>query len=139
MPGMQALKPGLYTVPETGSAGIPQLRGGRCSCGHVFFPMQAYGCEVCGRTGEALQPALLEGRGRLVASARVLMHAAKDRTAPFVVASVRLEAGPVVRTLLAQDTTERLPIGRPLQACLVEVGRTEAGEAIVDLRFSPVN
>lgn len=134
---MQALKPELYTVPEEGAGGIAQLRGGRCSCGHVFFPLQAYGCEVCGRTGAALQPALLDGRGTLVASARVLMHAAKDRQAPFVVASVKLASGPVVRTLLAEDTTVRLPVGTPLRACLVEVGKTEAGDAIVDLRFTP--
>ncbi len=51
--------------------------------------------------------------------------------------SVKLADGPVVRTLLAQDSTERLTVGQPVQACLVEVGRTEAGDAIVDLRFSP--
>lgn len=134
---MQALKPHLYTVPDGGGAGVPQLRGGRCSCGYVFFPMQTYGCEVCGRTGDALQPALLQGQGALVASARVLLHANKDRTPPFVVVSVKLADGPVVRTLLAQDSTERLTVGQPVQACLVEVGRTEAGDAIVDLRFSP--
>ncbi len=138
MPGMQALKPHLFTVPES-AGGVPKLRGGRCSCGYVFFPMQTYGCEVCGRDGDALQPALLEGKGSLVASARVLLHAAKDRTAPFVVASIKLDAGPVVRTLLAEDRTDRLPIGQPLQACLVEVGKSDEGDAIVDLRFSPVN
>ncbi len=136
---MQALKPDLYTVPTDSSGGIAQLRGGRCTCGHVFFPMQTYGCEVCGRTGEALQPALLQGRGKLVASARVLLHAAKDRKAPFVVASIRLDDGPVVRTLLAEDSTERLPVGTGLRACLVEVGRSDAGEALVDLRFTPEN
>lgn len=136
---MQALKPQLYTVPTEGSDGVAQLRGGRCACGHVFFPMQTYGCEVCGRTGDALQPALLDGRGTLVASARVLLHAAKDRQAPFVVASIKLNDGPVVRTLLAEDTTRRIPVGTPLQARLVEVGRAEAGDALVDLRFSQAN
>lgn len=136
---MQALKPELYTVPTAGSDGIAQLRGGRCACGHVFFPMQTYGCEVCGRTGDDLQPALLDGRGTLVASARVLLHAAKDRQTPFVVASIRLKDGPVVRTLLAEDSTQRMPIGTPLQTRLVKVGRTETGEALVDLRFAPEN
>lgn len=133
---MQALKPDLYTV--TAGAVIPQLRGGRCTCGHVFFPMQTYGCERCGRTGEALAPALLDGTGALVASARVLLHAGKSRAAPFVVVSVKLDAGPVVRTLLADDREAPLPIGTRLVARLVEVGRGEAGEAVVDLRFAPV-
>ena len=136
---MHALKPHLYTVPDGGGASVPQLRGGRCSCGYVFFPMQTYGCEVCGRAGDALQPALLRGQGALVASARVLLHANKDRTAPFVVVSVKLADGPVVRTLLVQDTTDRLAIGQPLQACLVEIGRDDAGDPIVDLRFAPTH
>ncbi len=135
---MKALKPELYLLPE-GGVGLARLKGGRCACGHVFFPMQTYGCEVCGRTGDALEPTLLEGRGSLVASARVLLHAAKDRRTPFVVASIRLVDGPVVRTLLAEDRTERLPVGTPMQTCVVEVGRTESDEAIVDLRFTPAS
>lgn len=134
---MQALKPDLYTV--TAGSVAPQLRGGRCGCGHVFFPMQTYGCERCGRSGEALKPALLDGTGTLVASARVLLHAGKSRVAPFVVVSVKLDAGPVVRTLLADDREAPLPIGSRLAARLVEVGQAETGrEAVVDLRFAPV-
>lgn len=135
---MQALKPDLYTVAAGTAA--PQLRGGRCACGYVFFPMQTYGCERCGRTGEALMPALLDGTGTLVASARVLLHAGKSRVAPFVVVSVKLDAGPVVRTLLADDRETPLPIGTRLAARLAEVGQAEAGpEAAVDLRFAPVS
>lgn len=130
-----ALKPSLYTVPE-GADAVPALRGGRCVCGHVFFPMQTYGCEKCGRTGEALQPVLLAGTGQLVASARVLMHARKDRQAPFTVVSVRLDEGPVLRTLLAQDSAAPLPSGLRMQATLVEVGRADTGEPIIDLRFA---
>lgn len=131
---MQALKPDLYTVPA--DTVLPQLRGGRCTCGYVFFPMQTYGCERCGRTGEALTPALLDGAGALVASARVLLHAGKSRVAPFVVVSVKLDAGPVVRTLLAEDREAPLPIGTRLVARLVEVGSGEAGEVMADLRFA---
>lgn len=136
---MQALKPTLYTVPSEDGSSVPQLRGGRCACGYVFFPMQTYGCEKCGRTGAALTPTLLEGKGTLVASARVLMHARKDREPPFVVVSVKLDAGPVVRTLLAEDTAEHLPVGLPVEACLVEVGKSDSGETLVDLRFAPVH
>ena len=113
------------------------LRGGRCACGHVFFPMQRYGCEVCGRAGDALSPVELAGTGALVASARVLMHVRKDRSPPFTVASVRLDAGPVVRTLLDRDTAEPLPVGTRMRMQAVEVGRDEAGEPVVDLRFAP--
>jgi uncharacterized protein len=136
MSKVQALKPALYSVPDEGPSAAPQLHGGRCSCGYVFFPHQTYGCEKCGKTGDALSPALLPARGTLVASARVLMHARKDRQPPFVVVSVQLDDGPVVRTLLADDTDAVLPIGTPMLARLIEVGRAESGEPIVDLRFA---
>lgn len=128
----EALKPTLYTVPETG---LPALRGGRCACGHVFFPMQSYGCERCGRAGEALVPALLAGRGRLVAASRVQMHARKDRQVPFTVVSVQLDDGPVVRTLLREDSAEPLTVGQPMFAALAEVAQPD-GSTRLDLRFS---
>jgi uncharacterized OB-fold protein len=135
MPHARALKPLLYTLPDEGGNGLPQLCGGHCQCGHVFFPMQTYGCEKCGSTGDALRPTLLPAQGTLVASARVLLHARKDRQPPFVVVSVRLDDGPVVRTLLAEDSEAVLPVGAAMHARLVEVGRAESGEPIVDLRF----
>jgi len=127
------LKPELYTAPAEGR---PALRGGRCGCGHVFFPMQTYGCEACGATGDALRPALLAGQGRLVASSRVMLHARTDRAAPFTVVTVKLDDGPVVRTLLAHDAESVLPAGQPLYATLVEVPRPDGGTAL-DLRFTP--
>jgi uncharacterized OB-fold protein len=134
---MRALKPDLYTVPEAPSS-PPQLHGGRCRCGYVFFPMQTYGCEKCGAPGDALTPALLDGQGTLVASARVLLHAAKDRTPPFVVVSVKLDAGPVVRSLLEHDRADRLPIGTRMRGLVAGVGPADDGEPLVDLRFAPV-
>ena len=62
---MRALKPDLYSVPQ-GPSSIPQLHGGRCRCGYVFFPMQTYGCEKCGAAGVALTPSALDARGALV-------------------------------------------------------------------------
>lgn len=134
---MLALKPKLYDVPGPGAEGVPALKGGRCACGYAFFPMQRYGCERCGRRGDALSEALLAGRGALVASARVMLHAGMQRQAPFVVVSVKLDDGPVLRTLLAEDTDAVLPVGQRMQACLVEVGKSDTGEPLVDLRFVP--
>jgi uncharacterized OB-fold protein len=126
------LKPELYTVPADG---LPALRGGRCTCGHVFFPMQTYGCEACGATGDALMPTLLAGKGRLVASARVMLHARKDREPPFTVVTVRLDDGPVLRTLLDGNPDAPLPVGQPLRATLAEV--TGPNGPALDLRFTP--
>jgi uncharacterized OB-fold protein len=134
---MQSLKPHLYTDTSAHEGARPQLKGGRCQCGYVFFPYQVYGCEKCGATGDALAPVLLDGAGQLVASARVLIHHSPARKPPFVVASVKLDAGPVVRALLAHDTTETLPVGKRMNACLVETAQGEAGTPLGELRFAP--
>jgi uncharacterized OB-fold protein len=131
----ELLKPALYKAE--GSAADPQhpaLLGGACRCGYVFFPMQAYGCERCGRTD--LEPRALTGRGTVVASARVYLSANKGRPAPFTVASVALVDGPIVRTLLAEDAT--LHPGDPVVTRLCEV-RDADGNARLDLRFEKAN
>ena len=120
----QLLKPTLYTPAGT-------LLGGRCACGHVFFPLQAHGCEVCGRHGDDLQPMTLSGRGTLLSSTVVHLHADKARTAPFTIGKVALAEGPVVRTLLLDPDREIAP-GTPMAARLVPVGETG-----LDLRFAP--
>ncbi|MBN9487530.1 MAG: OB-fold domain-containing protein [Alphaproteobacteria bacterium] len=117
------LKPTLYTA--TGA-----LLGGRCACGHVFFPMQTYGCEVCGRHGADLQPMTLTGCGRLLSSTVVHLHADKARTAPFAIGKVALDEGPVVRTLLVDPDREIAP-GTRMVSRIVPIG-----DSTVDLRFA---
>jgi uncharacterized OB-fold protein len=77
------------------------LVGGKCRCGYVFFPMQLFGCEMCGRNGDDLTPVTLSGRGRVVSKAVVHIHADPRRPPPFAVAIVALEEGPQIRALLA--------------------------------------
>ncbi|MBN9086800.1 MAG: OB-fold domain-containing protein [Reyranella sp.] len=118
------LKPSLYTPAAT-------LLGGRCACGHVFYPMQTHGCEVCGRHGGDLQPMTLSGRGTLLSSTVVHLHADKARPAPFSIGKIALEEGPVVRTLLVDPAPSIAP-GTAMKATLVPV---EDGKR--DLRFAP--
>jgi len=129
MPSAPLLKPDLYTATDR-----PALLGGRCTCGHVFFPMQTYGCEKCGRHGNALAPFELAGEGELIASAQVHMHAGKGRDAPFTVCAVRLKDGPMVRTLLVEGAEDLEP-GTKMVAVLVPVASEEGGR--LDLRFEP--
>lgn len=126
------LKPALYAASPDDSD--PVLLGGSCTCGYVFFPMQTFGCERCGRYGAALTPKALAGRGRLIAAATVHAHADPRRTAPFVVGTIALDDGPVVRTLLDAPPERATPGGR-MRAVLAPIA-TERGEAL-DLRFRP--
>ncbi|MEC9433805.1 MAG: OB-fold domain-containing protein [Pseudomonadota bacterium] len=143
MGALTLLKPDLYgpAAADAGGnpAGPPVLHGGECRCGAVFFPLQPYGCEVCGRHGDDLRPRALAGRGALIAAAVVHIHqnrpgpGAPARQAPFVVGSIALDDGPVVRTLL--DAAEAPEPGARMEARLVETG----GETpTLDLRFAPV-
>lgn len=131
MGGVPLLKPALYGESDDGTA---WLNGGSCACGHVFFPLHAFGCEMCGRHGADLQPRRLSGAGRVVASATVHLHAGKGREAPFDVCVVKLDDGPVVRTLLAGAGDPPSP-GQAVRAVLVEVDGKEPAQRVRDLRF----
>jgi hypothetical protein len=97
--------------------------------------MQTYGCERCGSHGDALTPCLLSTSGTLLAEAVVHLHADKSRPAPFTVVKVALDDGPVVRSLLADDS-RRVSPGRRMLAKLVPVRHSETGETVLDLRFT---
>ncbi len=120
---------GTETAPS-----YPALLGGECSCGYVFYPMQTYGCEKCGRHGDELTPKALSGLGVLVSSAKVHLHAGK-RPAPFVICAVKLDDGPVVRAVLDDVNTELEP-GDVMVTKLVHAMDPETGDARKDLRFS---
>jgi uncharacterized protein len=127
------LKPTLYARSATGAV----LLGGRCECGYVFFPMQTFGCERCGKHGDALQPFELKGRGTLRCASTVHVHADEKRTAPFVIGMIALDDGPIVRTLILDSPADHDKPGTPVEAVLVAV-ETEQGEAL-DLRFRAVS
>src|SRR5262245_43340607 len=123
------LKPALYSESSSG----PVLSGGECQCGFKFFPMQRYGCERCGKDGEALSPLSLRGVGTMIASTVVHTDADSRREAPFVVGTIALDDGPIVRTLLVDVSggeTHRLRV----EAVLVAVP-TESQSEVFDLRF----
>ena len=129
----ELLKPALYRRAGTAARpDHPALLGGACACGHVFFPLQAYGCERCG--GTDLRPLALSGAGRLLASARVHLHAGKGREAPFTVGSIRLEDGPIIRTLVEGGGAGLRP-GAAVVAVLAPVDDPD-GARRLDLRFA---
>jgi hypothetical protein len=131
MTSLNLLKPTLYRAEGSDADPVhPALLGGQCACGYVFFPMQTYGCERCG--GTSLAPRALSGRGRLLASARVHLHAGKNRQAPFTVVSVALDEGPIVRTLTEAD--EDVRPGDRMVTALVPVLDAEGAQRL-DLRF----
>ncbi|GAB5454806.1 MAG: hypothetical protein Hens2KO_10350 [Henriciella sp.] len=104
------LHPGLYD-PE---AEQPALNGTTCKvCGSVFFPAITLGCEKCGATPDQLQATSLATSGSLHSVATVHIHMGKDIEAPFTVAEVKLDGGPLIRALMmgpasAEDIGKRV-------------------------------
>ena len=128
------LKPTLYRREGSATApGHPALLGGVCTCGHVFFPLQRYGCERCGSLD--LQPKVLSGAGSLLASARVHLHPGKGREAPFTVGAIALDDGPIVRTLIEDGGAPPRP-GDRMVTMLAPAADPE-GAPRLDLRFAP--
>lgn len=87
----------------TTSGSQPLLAGHRCEeCGRVAFPPDPYGCEACGATVDRLSPVDLPARGRIRALAEVHRHHRPEPPTPFTVATIVLEAGPVLKAVLDQ-------------------------------------
>jgi uncharacterized OB-fold protein len=128
--------PTLYTEGGTPAfPGAPALRGIRCRCGHPAFPPQHYGCEVCGRHGDALADVLLAGHGRLLASATVHRHGAPHPKVPFTVVEVLLDDGCTVRALAASEVAGELAAGTEMLAVLEPVKIDD--QPMRELRFRP--
>ncbi len=134
MPETIAPPPDLYSASPDG---IPKLHGGRCrACGYVFFPPQSYGCEICGASGDQLQPLALKGEGMLKSFATVHLHSGKGIEAPFTVGVILLDDGPAVRALLVQKTDAGLKIGDRMHAVIVLAGADEGSAGANELRFA---
>lgn len=125
--------PGLYAVDDEPVT----LAGTRCrDCLTAFFPPLHIGCEVCGAPDDRLDDASLPARGRLHASATVHLHRGRGIEAPFTIAEVVLDDGPVVRALI---DGEDLAVGRLVEAKWVVTRIDDDGNEIVEPRFEVVD
>lgn len=128
--------PGLYSID---AGGTPSLPARRCAdCGYVFFPPHAFGCEACGALPERTEPTELAAVGVLRSFATVHRHAGTGIEAPFVVGEIALDAGPMVRAVIAGEQPYR--IGDRVRAFLWTAPAPSASgdrEERVELRFEP--
>jgi len=99
-------KASLFDNPQVGKAAY--LVGVRCRCGQVSFPLQTYGCEVCGSAGADLERSIMAARGILQSAVVVHQHADKSLEIPFTIARVVLDAGPMIRSRM-EHAPEMVP------------------------------
>jgi uncharacterized OB-fold protein len=131
-----ARKQTLFTVPSSRDA-PPALLGGRCSCGHVFFPPQRMGCDVCGAAGDAIEIVELAASGVLKAFATAHRQKRPGGSSPLVVGAVLLDDGPLVEVVLDADDATGLAVGQRVRGRLVDVGEDDDGRTVVDCFFAP--
>ncbi|MEK4425571.1 Zn-ribbon domain-containing OB-fold protein [Solibacillus sp. FSL K6-1523] len=144
-----ALKPNLFSTHGTKDLpNHPLLKGGKCECGHTFFPLQKYGCEVCGSHGDRINEIELMGRGVIKTFTTVYRNAQEKKSitygasptdflhVPFVLASIILDEGCELMALIDGDGSNLHP-GQTVYSTLVSVMENEDNQEILDLRFTP--
>jgi uncharacterized protein len=121
-----ATHPTLYDP----AADDPVLRGAQCThCGRVYFPPMGIGCEICGAPAEQLAPKLLTSNGIVFAVAEV--HLAP---APFTVAEIVLDDGPLIRGIVHPDSVH-VQIGDRVSARWNVVDHDAEGAEVVEPGF----
>jgi uncharacterized protein len=84
----------------------------------VAVPPEPIGCERCGLPARELSVAPFPSSGEVTAHAVVHRHARPEPPTPFVVVEVRLDAGPVVRSLLRDARPDEVHIGHRVEGSL---------------------
>lgn len=125
---------GLYDPDEP----TPRLFASQCSaCQTVSFPAMTIGCEVCGAAADQLINQTITAAGVLHSVAVVHLHTGKDIAAPFAMAEIALDDGPLIRATLS-DLVGAEAIGRRVSAGWFRTGIDDSGHDIVEPRFALV-
>lgn len=124
------------TQYDRGADDEPLLKGVLCgNCSFLDFPYQEFGCQQCGAPGDSLALQYIDPIGSVLASAKVNHYTGDDIDAPFVVASIRLAAGPTVRGTMA--TSSPVSRGTDVVGTFVTTARSEDNDLVAELRFEP--
>lgn len=124
-------EPELYAVD---CAGRPTLFGLRDSSGFVSFPFQTQGSENNGDHGDLVTRVEFGGVGTISAVVEVHLPVDPAVGSPYRLASVVLDEGPMVRSVLVDAVGAR--IGTRVRAVTVPLVRD--GQDCAELRFTPV-
>ena len=129
------LRPGMFQMPaRPGEA--PRLVGSRCrACGELFAARRAY-CANCSKP--ELEEVLLSATGEIRTFTIVRQQPPGSlMVPPYVIASVRLDDGVGVQSLLTDIDPDQVRIGMPVEIVLKAVKEDEAGNELVATFFRP--
>lgn len=128
---MISAEPDLYDVDDDG---VPTLFGLCDSTGFVSFPFQEYGSEYNGDHGDRVARIELCGTGVVSAITPIHSHLDPKVVTPYLLASIVLEEGPMVRSVLVD--APQAQIGTRVRAITVPVARGDG--QVAELRFTPL-
>ncbi len=129
------LRAGMFRMPEAAGE-PPRLLGTRCAdCGELFAAKRAY-CANC--SGPRMEEVLLSTTG-VVRTFTIVRQQPPGSlmVPPYVIASVRLDDGVNVQSLLADIDPEQVRIDMPVEIVLKAVKQDEAGNDLVATFFRP--
>ncbi len=129
------LRPGMFRMPEA-SGDPPRLVGSRCrACGELFAARRAY-CAYC--SSPEMEEVVLATTG-VVRTFTIVRQQPPGSVMvpPYVIASVRLDDGVGVQSLLTGVDPEKVRIDMLVEICLKAVKQDEAGNDLVATFFRP--
>ena len=136
--GRVPIKPGFFTIPED-PADAPTFLGTRCTaCGECFYPRRL----ICGKClSQDVQPIEMEARGELYSYTFVHLplfgSTNLEHSEGYGVGQIDLPEGPRVQAPLA-GKQEDFRVGQPVRGELDKLRENKNGEAVVIVRFRPV-
>ncbi len=129
------LRAGMFRMPERAGE-PPRLVGVRCrACGELFASRRAY-CANC--SSPEMEETLLSPTGEVRTFTIVRQQPPGSLIAPpYVIASIRLDDGVNVQTIMTGIDPEKVRIGMPVAITLKAVKEDEAGNEVVATFFKP--
>jgi uncharacterized OB-fold protein len=131
--GVVPLKEGLFVIPDA-PGGRPQLLGVECPSCHARFATKRVVCLECGHRGT--NECRLSPFGT-VHTFTIIHQTPKGSVmeAPYAIAQVHLDDGPIVSTAIADVTNVR--VGLPVEMALHDIKKDEEGRRVVAYVFRP--
>lgn len=133
--GTVPLKEGLFVLPDTPD-GHPQLLGVQCPSCHARFAAKRVVCLECGYRGMA--ECRLSPFGT-IHTFTIIHQTPKGSVmeAPYAIAQVHLDDGPIVTTAIAGADLTSVRVGLPVEIALHEVKVDDEGRRVVAYVFRP--
>ncbi len=130
------LREGMFEMPDS-IDGTPKLFGQRCKdCNEIFATTGRVFCANC--HAEALEQVTLGTTGVLVTYSIVYQQLKGALVQiPYVMARVRLPEDVVVQTIITEVEPKDVEVDMPVEICLKELTKDDAGNPIVNFFFRP--